>query len=74
MSLQGTRALVANYAATSGRVPNAPAEAPVGARGRRYRLAQHRVTTLEVGPAEGFDHRDLVPLLQAVERRLGTFR
>ena len=31
------------------------------------------VTTLDaIGPAEGFDHRDLLPLLQAVERRLGT--
>jgi hypothetical protein len=31
------------------------------------------LTTLDaIGPAEGFDHRDLVPLLQAVERRLGT--
>jgi hypothetical protein len=24
-----------------------------------------------IGPADGFDHRDLLPLLQTVERRLG---
>jgi hypothetical protein len=30
------------------------------------------LTTLDaISPAEGFDHRDLLPLLQAVERRLG---
>jgi hypothetical protein len=39
-----------------------------------YALAQsgRGLTTLDaVGPAEGFDHRDLLPLLRAVERRLG---
>jgi hypothetical protein len=39
-----------------------------------YALAQNGrgLTTLDaIGPAEGFDHRDLLPLLQAVERRLG---
>ena len=39
-----------------------------------YALAQsgRGLTTIDaIGPAEGFDHRDLLPLLQAVERRLG---
>lgn len=39
-----------------------------------YALAQsgRGLTTLDaIGPAEGFDHRDLLPLLRAVERRLG---
>ena len=94
MSAQGARALVANYAATSGRVPThlrrrrlELAGGGIGLlstfdtkRGRIadfYALAQNGrgVTTLDaIGPAEGFDHRDLVPLLQAVERRLGTVR
>jgi hypothetical protein len=39
-----------------------------------YALVQsgRGLTTIDaIGPAEGFDHRDLLPLLQAVERRLG---
>ena len=74
MSAQGARALVANYAATSGRVPNAPAEAPVGARGRRYSACSAPSHYARSRARGGLRPPRLVPLLQAIERRLGTFR